>query len=333
MDRLRALEIFKTVAERGGFAKAADALDLSNSATTRAVQDLEHKLGVRLLQRSTRNVSLTPEGADVLERARMLLDAYGELTISSKLSVSEPTGDIRISAPVTFGTRHLGPVLADFMAKHPKVRLDLQLSDALVDHVGLGIDLAVRLGWDLPESMIARQVGEVPMGIYASPGYLMQRGRPAHPSQLLPHQCLTYNGAGRVHHWNLSHRSGEHFDLPARGAFNSNNGEALVAAAVHGSGLVMLPGFLADAELARGGLEQVLTDWQVSPLGIHLVYSSRRHQPLRVRMLIDHLAEALTARTDRPRTASMGREPQHTDPPHFNLRSIHPPGAVPGVFS
>ena len=305
MDRLKALEIFTSVAQRKSFAGAAAALELANSVVTRAVQDLEASLGVPLLRRTTRRVTLTAEGEDVLARAQTLLRGYDELLATSSISAAEPAGGIKLSVPVFYGTRHLAPALATFMAKYPKVSLDVQLTDAHQDLVQEGVDLTVRITRDLQESLIARQIGEVPVGLHASPAYLVRKGRPEDPSELIHHQCLTYDGSGRMAHWSLSHQaSGARVDVPARGVFNSNNGEVLAAMAARGAGIALLPKFMAQEALARGELVRVLDEWQTRPLGVYLAYSSRRNQPLRVRLLIDHLLQALAGAQDEPSRSS-----------------------------
>ena len=308
MDRLKTLEIFKAVVDRGSFTRAADALDLSNSVTSRAVRDLESALGVRLLQRSTRSISLTPEGEGVLNQANVLLEAYRELVAIGRFGAAEAAGDIRVSAPVFLGASHLSPILAGFMAKHPRIRLDLQLTDTPVNLVEDSVDLAVWVAGDLPDSLVARQVGQVAIGVYASATYLQRHKKPVHPSELAEHDWLTYNGAGRASQWRFFHpMSGARFDLPAKGTLSSNNGEALVAAAMLGSGLVLLPTLLAEDAIARGELERVIPEWQTESLGVYLAYSSRRNLSRRVRLLIEYMADALPASLeDVRRTASGG---------------------------
>ena len=299
MDRLRMLEVFKAVADRGSFTKAADALGLSNAVTSRALQELETELGVRLLQRTTRSVSLTSEGRDVLERAQSLLESYDDLLAASKVGAEETAGEIRLSAPSSLGGRRLGPLLAGFTERYPLVRVDLQLTDSQDDMVGEGVDLALRMGDDLRHSLIARRIGQIRLGMFASPGYLKRYGVPQHPGELARHHCLTYGGAGKTPAWRLRHRhTGEQGEWPARGTLHTNNGDALAAAAVCGSGLVLLPRYLVEGAVSRGELQEVLADWQAPALGLYLAYASRRNQPVRVRRLIEHLAEKVRETLD-----------------------------------
>ncbi|CAG0946559.1 HTH-type transcriptional regulator DmlR [Gammaproteobacteria bacterium] len=304
MDRLRALEIFKTVAVKGSFVKAAELLNLSNPVVTRAVQELEAMLGVRLLQRSTRRMSLTPEGSAVLERAKSLLDAFDEL--ASIGSTSE--GEIRLTAPASFGAARLIPVLAKFRATHPKVRVDLVLTDERLDLVEHGIDLALRIARTLPDSLIARRIGEARIGAFSAPEYLRARGMPRHPDELEAHDCLVYGGPGRDSTWRFHHPVTQALVEPAlRASFFANSTEALLGAALHGAGLAMLPHFLVESAVAQGRLVPVLAQWPSPALDVYLAYGSARNQPQRVRQLIDHLAAAL--------------------PPHFGagpLRNVAP---------
>ncbi|HJV62069.1 MAG TPA: LysR family transcriptional regulator, partial [Albitalea sp.] len=178
MDRLKALEIFKTVVEKGSFAKAAEALDVSSSAATRAVQDLETNLGVRLLQRSSRRIALTAVGHEVLERCTELIEQYRAMEAMSSLSASEAAGSVRLVAPASYGARLLGPALASFRELYPKVTIDLRMSDDGIDLIDDEADLALCVGRDLRLSLIARRVGVARLGLYASSAYLARRGAP-----------------------------------------------------------------------------------------------------------------------------------------------------------
>ncbi|HEX6362202.1 MAG TPA: LysR family transcriptional regulator [Albitalea sp.] len=298
MDRLKSLEIFKTVAEKGSFVRAADALALSNAVVTRAVQDIEQMLGVRLLQRTTRRVSLTAEGEDVLERTRRLLESFEDLAAASRVNAGQIAGDIRFTAPASFASQ-LGPVLAAFHARYPEVRLQLVATDAPLDLVAERIDLALRIARELPDSLIARRVGDVPIGVYASPAYLARKGTPKHPDELARHDCLVHASTGREAAWSFRHPVTQQPVEPAvRGTLSSNNAEALMAAALRGSGLALLPQFVVREAVADGRLQQVLNAWPCPPLTMALAYTSRRNQPLRVRKLIEHLLEALPVATD-----------------------------------
>ncbi len=296
MDRLKALEIFAAVAERNSFTRAATALDLSTPVVTRAVQELEQDLGLKLLQRSTRHVALTREGEAALARARHVLEAYGGLMRAARQHGAEVAGDIRLGAPASFGAARLAALLGDFMARHPQVRIALQLADAPDPLTDGGIDLALRVAWQLPEQLVARRIGTIAMGVYATPGYLRDRGLPHHPDELAAHDCVVHQGMNHLLTWQFRHAQTRQRTEPAlRPAVRANHVEAVLAAALMGQGLALLPRALAEPAVARGELRSVLPGWDCPAPGVFLVYRDRQHQPLRVRKLIEHLAETFEA--------------------------------------
>jgi LysR family transcriptional regulator for bpeEF and oprC len=295
MDRLKALEIFKAVAERASFVKAADALDLSTPVVSRAVQDLETLLGVRLLQRSTRRVSLTAEGEDALQRARVLLESFQELSAMSGQGASQIAGEIRFTAPASFSAR-LGPALAEFVARFPDVRISLLATDTPLNLVEDRIDLAFRIARELPDSLIARRVADIRIGVYGAPSYLARKGMPKHPDELARHNCLVHSSMGKEATWPFYHPvTQERIEPAVRGLLWADNAEALMTAAIGGSGLALLPHFLVEHAVARGDLQPVLSHWPTPPLGGYLAYVSRRNQVARVRKLIEHLIEVVPA--------------------------------------
>lgn len=215
MDRLKALAVFKAVVDHRGFSPAADAMYLSRAAVTRMVQDLETLLGVRLLARSTRGMSLTSVGRDVLAHADRLLSSYDELASLGKLSASEPMGTVRLLAPAAYGRRYLGPALSAFMQRHPKVEIDLDLREGPLSLVADGFDVALCAGADLRDALIARRLADTPVGMFAAPSYVSRRGTPAHPNELLSHDCLGAGSMDSTGRWRLrSIDTGE--DLPSQ---------------------------------------------------------------------------------------------------------------------
>ncbi len=294
MDRLHALEVFKTVVEKGSFVKAAETLGLSTTAASRTVSDLETLLGVRLLQRTTRRIGLTTEGSEVLEQASRLLETYDELAAVNRKSQSEPSGEIRVNAPVSYGMRRLGPVLASFMEQYPRVVIDLQLTDRVVDLVDENVDVAIRISRDLKSTLIARRMADAQLRLLASPEYLRRRGKPRHPSELAGHRLLNYAYLTDRNHWSFTHaETGEQVRVPVTGALSANNGDVLVAAAIRDAGIALQPDFIAEEALASGALEELLPQWRGTPVGVYAVYTSRRYQALRVRRWIEHLALTL----------------------------------------
>lgn len=300
MDRLRTLAIFKAVAEMGSFINAADALGISASVVSRAVAGFETALGVRLFERTTRHVALTAEGRTALDQALAVLQAYDELMASGHHGATEVVGEVRMTAPPSF-VRAVGPAIAGFLAQHPKVKVDLQLRDAPADLVQEGIDLALRIAWDLPDSLIARRIGSAPLGLFAAPSYLARRGVPKHPNDIGQHDCLRYNGFGKSVPWTFEHpTTGERFLPNVAGKLATNSGEALMSAAVHGAGIAVLPWYLAAQPVAEGLLQPVLAEWSAPDLEFFITYSSRRNQPRRVRALIEWLAKHFEATALQP---------------------------------
>jgi DNA-binding transcriptional LysR family regulator len=294
MDRLNALATFKAVVDCGGFARAAADLDVSCAKVSRTVQDLELLLGVQLLQRTTRRVSLTSVGQQVLMRAVDLLDSFDELTALSSLSAKEASGIVRLAAPAAFARHLIGPALADFMCRFPLVEVDLRTRDGLVDLFDDEVDVMLCLRNDLRESLIARRVGSARVGVFAAPAYLARRGEPLHPDDLADHNCLSCDDIAGGASWRMSGiGDGALRDVPAKGSMRCSHADVLVATALHGAGIALLPHFMVDEIVAQGGLKPLLSGWVCEPLPIQLAWGSRRNLPLGVRKLIDHLAAAL----------------------------------------
>lgn len=296
MDRLKALEIFAAVTRQGSFVRGAEAMDLSTSVTTRAVQELENLLGVRLLVRTTRRLALTPVGQSVLARADALLTDYADLASMSSLSACEPSGDIRFVVPASYGMRQLGPVLAEFMTRYPKVRLDLRVSEtghAAPDPLD---DITLCIASELPPAAIARKLGDAKVAMYAAPRCLARMGLPLHPRSLRAGECLRQIDPGQATRWQLAHsQTEERHSLAPAGLFVSNHAGALLGAAVLGAGVVLVPSRFVERQLASGELVPVLPEWEGPKLGVYLVYASRSKQPLCLRKLIEHLVSNLTA--------------------------------------
>ncbi|WP_425259271.1 LysR family transcriptional regulator [Rubrivivax sp. RP6-9] len=294
MDRLSALATFKAVVDHGGFARAAADLDVSCAKVSRTVQDLEMLLGVQLLQRTTRRVSLTSVGQQVLLRAVTLLDSYDELAALSSLSATEPSGVVRLAAPAAFARRLLGPALAEFMHLYPRVEVDLRTRDGLIDLFDDEVDVMLCLRNDLRESLIARRMGAAEVGVFAAPAYLARHGEPCHPDDLADHNCLTCDDVASGASWRMTWaEDSEVRDVPVRGSMRCSHADVVVGTALHGAGIALLPRFMVEEAVAQGGLKPLLRDWRCEPLPIQLAWGSRRNLPLSVRKLIDHLALAL----------------------------------------
>ncbi len=296
MDRVEQMQAFVAVVDTGHFVTAADALGLSKAAVSRAVNGLEARLGVRLLHRTTRRLSLTNEGEIFLGRCRQILAELEAAEGEVGERRAEASGRVRVNAPVSFGVQHLAPLWGAFRAQHPGVELEVILSDRLVDLVDEGFDLAVRIGRLASSSLVGRQLASTRLRVCAAPEYLDAHGRPAHPRDLPGHAVIAYSYSAAGDDWTLEGPDGA-VTVTTRPVMRSNNGDTCIAAAVAGQGIVLQPGFLLHPWRADGRLEEVLPGWEAPALGIHAVYPSRRHLLPKVRVLIDFLARRVGERS------------------------------------
>lgn len=291
MDRLQAMEVFVRVAEAGSFTAVADRLNVARSAITRQIAGLEAHLGTKLLARSTRRLSLTPSGSAYLEKCREILSmveaAEGDLGSESRA----PRGPIRASVPMSFGIRHLMPLISDFITTYPDVSVELDFSDRRVNLIEEGMDFAVRISEKIDPSLIIRRLGTSSMAVVASPAYLDRHGRPQHPDDLLNHECLTYSLAP-VSGWQFE-VDGKPHSVAVRSRLRTNNGDTLLDGAIRGLGVVLQPMFLAAQPLQAGLLEEVLAPYMARELQIYAVFPGARYVPHRVRVLVDYLAERI----------------------------------------
>jgi DNA-binding transcriptional LysR family regulator len=289
MDQLVAMKVFVQVVETGSFARAAERLNLSTSACSRQIADLEAHLGGRLLNRTTRKLSLTESGRAFHERSLQLLSDLEEAEQLVAQSTQVPRGLLRITCSTNFGMRQLAPALAQFMHLHPLLKFDVSLSDRIVDIVEEGFDLAVRIGAIGSQNLVARKLGESRMVVCASPGYLAARGTPKLPADLAQHNCLTYAYGPSPGQWILRDAQGQDVPVRVSGNLHANNGDMLVAAAAQGAGIAWEPSFIVGPALRAGQLVPLLTAFESPPLEIWAVYPSRRHLSAKVRVFVDFL--------------------------------------------
>ena len=291
LDRLAAMAAFVKVVELGGFARAAARLSLSTSAVSRQVAELEAHLGVRLLNRTTRTLSLTESGQAFLERAVQLLADVEEAEALVASASPEPRGMLRLTAPITFGERHLAPAIAAFVARHPVVRFEVELSDRVVDIVDEGFDLAVRIGASGSQALIARRIGATQLVCCASPVYLARQGTPRTPADLAGHACLTYAYLASPDAWRFVDGEGREHVARVAGPAHANNGRFLAALAAADLGVTLEPDFIVGDDLAAGTLIALLPGYLPPLSPIYAVYPSRRHLSAKVRAFVDFLGE------------------------------------------
>jgi DNA-binding transcriptional LysR family regulator len=295
MDRFLEMRVFAAVVDAGSFVGACDAIEMSKPAVSRYVRDLEARLGVRLLQRTTRKLSLTDEGAVFYARCKDLLANVeaAESEISSRSS--EASGLLKVNVPVSFGIIHLAPLWSEFMARHPKVALDVTLSDRLVDLVEEGFDVAVRIARLPSSSLISRKIASTRMILCASPGYLKKHGTPKQPADLANHTVLAYSLLSVGDHWEFEGPHGK-VTVKVMPRLHSNSGETCRSVALAHQGIILQPSFLVGDDLKRGALVPLLPDYLAMALGVYAIYPTRQHLSPKVRLLIDFLIESARER-------------------------------------
>lgn len=291
MDKLAAIKAFVTVAEEGGFSAAALELGLSKSAASRQIANLEAALGVQLLKRSTRSVTLTDSGYAYLERCRTVLADLEEADQAIAALHNQPKGLLRINAPMSFGVSHAAVAVADFMARYPELQVALILNDRFVDPYDEGFDVTLRIGELEDSSLAARRLAQIEMGLYASPAYIEAQGRPHAPGDLKSHWALHYGKPDPSSHWPLRGTGDQ--PIPIRYRLCSNNGDALRVAAVAGLGIALVPAFLMRDDVSKGRLLPVLDGFEPKPLNLYAIYPPTRFLAAKVRLFIDFLAERL----------------------------------------
>lgn len=289
MDRIDAMKLFVRVSDAGSFSAVAQQMGVARSVVTRQVAALEAHLRVKLLARSTRRLSLTSAGAAYLEKCRTILELVDSAETDLSAEHQTPRGLIRASVPLSFGMRHLAPLLTEFAERYPEVTLDVDYSDRHSNLFEEGIDLAVRITNRLETTNVARRISYSRILVVASPEYLARHGEPRHPEELASHWCLGYTGTAFPTQWPFL-VDGHTQTFPVRCRLLANNGDALLQAAIAGSGFTRAPLFIAAEALRKGQVRQVLQEFPMPDLGIYAVLPGNRLIPYRVRALMDFLA-------------------------------------------
>ena len=282
------MAIFARVVEAGSFSEAARRMATSRSAVSKAVAKLEKEFGARLLNRTTRYLSLTEIGAAVSEHcSRMVNEAEQAEKLVNSLT-TEPRGLLRVSASVAFGTLHIAPALAVFLARYPEIRIDMTITDRWVDLAEEGYDIAIRVIGDPPPNWVARKLAPVRRKLCATPGYFHQRGTPQSPADLVHHNCLDYTRSGEQGHWRFTGPGGE-TSIPVNGPLHVDDDEALSQAVLGGLGIGLLPTFIIGKDLQRGKLQAALSEYIPVERHVYAMYLPTRHLPSKARVFIDFL--------------------------------------------
>ncbi|MCB9745948.1 MAG: LysR family transcriptional regulator [Alphaproteobacteria bacterium] len=290
MERLKGMVVFVKVVQVGSFSGAARALDMPKSTVSRQVAHLEDRLGVRLLNRTTRTLALTDIGAAYYERAARIVESIEEAEEAVTQLTTRPRGTLRLSAPVTLGRLFIGQLVAGFITRFPEVRVDVALNDRMVDIIEEGYDLAIRAAALEDSSFIVRKLGSSRRVICASPAYLERAGTPRRPEDLRAHDCLRYAHERTGGAWRLS----EGHVVQVDGPLVSNNGDVLRQAALAGLGLVLIPRFMVGPELRSGALVPVLQEHTSDEGGVYAMYPHNRHLSAKVRAFVDFAVEQFT---------------------------------------
>lgn len=289
---LDALRTFVAIATLGSFAQAAEKHGVSRAIASKRVADLEAELGVKLINRTTRSLSLTEAGRKLLTAAGSIFDMLENTVEDIRSVAATPRGVLRVNAPMSFGVRHLGGMVDIFLQENPEVAIELTLDDRVVNLVEDGFDVAIRIRALADSSLTARRLATARMVLCAAPAYLARRGAPRHPRDLAEHDCLVYDYLARQGVWCFT-REGEAEDVRVDGRLHGNNGDVLVQAAVDGLGIVMTPTFIAHEAIRGGALVLLLPEWRLAEPGLYAVMPPGRVDALKVRAFVEHLARAI----------------------------------------
>lgn len=313
MDQIQSMRVFARVVETGSFTRAAESLDMPKGSATKLVQQLETRLKVRLLNRTTRHVTVTPDGAAYYERASRLLSDLDEMEAAMTLAQGKPVGRLRVDVGSSIASRIIIPALPEFYRRYPDIQLDLGVGDRPVDLISDNVDCVIRGGELTEQSLVARRIANLPLVSVATPGYLKENGVPTHPLDLEErHTVINFFSprTGRLFP-NIFEREGERFEVAGRHKLSVNEGNAYLSAALSGLGIAQIARFQALPLLASGELVELLPEWQHPPIPMHVVYPPNRHLSARVRAFVEWTVELFekVAREDE-RAAATQRERQ-----------------------
>lgn len=298
MDRLQLIETFVRVVDSGSFSAVAREERTTQSAISKRVQALEARLGARLLVRSTRSHSLTEAGQRFYERCLQMLDTLEEARVEVHRAEHEIGGVLRVAAPVGFGRLHIVPRLPAFYARHPRLKLSLQLDDGFVDLVAAGIDVAFRVGELKDSRLVARRIGTAHRAVLAAPSYLAAHGEPRRPEELRSHNCLVYTGLATLDEWGFVDAKGRGHAVRVDGNFESNSSEAIRQAACEGIGITYSTVWVYGDDIRAGRVRPILTRYRARPLPLNVVFQPSRRPSLKVQSFVDYFADAFSQDPD-----------------------------------
>lgn len=299
MDKLLAMEVFVHVVDAGGFTRAAQQLQMPKATVSTLLARLESTLGAKLLNRTTRRISVTADGAAYYERCLRILGEVKDSEEALSSSSSTPSGRLRVEVPHGLGTKVIIRALPQFYAQYPHIQMEMGCSDRTVDLIEEGVDCALRGGELADSTLIARRVGVLKFVTCASREYLFEHGVPQHPRELLQHQCINYFSArsGKIYDWDFR-RGDEQLQFAIPGRFAINNSDAYLQAGLAGLGVIQQPMFMLQPYLASGQLQLILNDWTSEPIPLHVVYPHNRHLSAKVRAFVEWVAQLLAEMPD-----------------------------------
>ena len=295
MDRFDAMKAFVRVVEAGSFTKAAETLHMSRTTVTQLVQQLEARLRLKLLNRTTRKVNVTEDGAVYYERIVRLLAELDDVETSLPNASTAPRGQLRIDVPSPFATMILVPALPQFHASYPDIQFDMGASDRKVDLIGENVDCVVRGGEITDQSLVARHVGDLQLGVYAAPQYLERAGTPVHPGELQDahHRIVKYRWSGNGHFPYAMHKGNQSVKIQGQHVLVIDDGNAYLAGGLAGLGVLWLPDYMARPYVASGALQPLFADWQIDPMPMYVAFPPNRHVSRKLRVFIDWIVELM----------------------------------------
>lgn len=290
MNELKRIGIFTKVVEAQSFSEAARQLGIAKSAVSKHVAELEKEVGIRLLNRSTRSLSLTEAGDNFYHHCQEIMQrthiAFNEL----RQYQNQPTGTLRIASPINFGNEHLVPIIKEIRSLYPLLNIELLLEDRIINMVEEGVDVAIRIGWMKDSNLIAKKLGESPMLVFASPEYLAQSPQPKSPKDLQQHSWISLTILNSPLRWQFEKDHLQH-NVQLNSTLKTNSVDAVVALVKNGQGISALAQYIIEKELRNGQLQTVLDDYHLKPVGIYAVYSHREHMQPKIRILIEFLSK------------------------------------------